>query len=425
MKAPVTDEDNWLSQFTYLIKYVVAILLVALSLYVSSASPKAFDTYYPTVLRYCAVAVGLAILMYGLYQILTRLGVRREAATGYALILPWLLGFLIWQVFPIGLSFYLSFTEYNLLWDSPRSLEDSLFNYKKALSFRVIELEEGERLSVKKLGKMEGPIPPSERVVRYKELDTVEIFGKRYALAAADPFFWKGLWLTLRYAFFSIPLGLAGALAIAMLLNQAIKGVGFWRTLYYLPAVLPAAAVALLWYWIFAPNSGLLNWLLNPLYEVLGWSRPGWFSDPSLVLPSFVIMGMWGIFGTNTVVLLASLKNIPPSLYEAAAIDGANNWVKFRRVTIPMISPALFYVLVLNTIAALQVFTIQAFIPTDRTDGWFVNWLIYNEAFNFGRMGYASALGWMMAVLIIVLTLMVFRTSAAWVFYEGRKEKET
>ncbi len=153
---------------------------------------------------------------------------------------------------------------------------------------------------------------------------------------------------------FSIPLGLIGALGVALLLNQKIKGVGFWRTLYYLPAVLPAAAVALLWFWLFAPDSGLINWALGPIYDLLNTKPLGWFTDKNLVLPSFVIMSLWGIFGANTVILLAGLKNIPPDLYEAAAIDGAGNWVKFRRITIPMLSPALFYNLIMGTIAALQ-----------------------------------------------------------------------
>lgn len=413
------------SQREQLLRHMLIASTITGVVYIGQVYPAVFGTYYPTFLRYSGVAAGLALLMYIIYQVLVGLGVKREAATGYALIMPWVVGFLVFNAFPIGLSFYLSFTEYDILWDTPKSLEDPFFNYKKALSIKIIELEEGERLSVRKMGQMEGPIPDSEgRALRYKELDIIEIFGRRYGIVATDAFFWKGLWLTLRYALFSIPLGLIGALAVALLLNQAVKGVGFWRTLYYVPAVLPAAAVALLWFWLFAPDSGLINWLFQPFYDLMGWERPGWFTDPDLVLPSFVIIGLWGIFGANTVILLAALKNIPPSLFEAAAIDGAGTWIKFRRITIPMISPALFYNLVTNTIAALQVFTIQAFIPTERTDGWFINWLIYNEAFNFGRMGYASALGWMLAILIMVLTLLIFRSSAAWVFYEGARRDE-
>lgn len=384
-----------------------------------TADPGALNTYSSTLLRYVAVAIGLGILMFGIYRLLRRAGIRNEPATGFTLVVPWIVGFLIFTVFPIGLSFYLSFTEYNILWDKPRQLEDPLFNYKRALSIRIVELPEGER-PIQVLGTMDGPTPET---VRFREVDRFSLGDKTYLIGAADGYFLKGLWLTLRYAVISVPLGMIGALAVALLLNQNIRGVGYWRTLYYLPAVLPAAAVALLWFWLFAPNSGLINWFLSPIYDVLGMDRLGWFTDENLILPSFVIMGMWGIFGANTVILLAGLKNIPKDLYEAASIDGAGNWRKFWNVTIPMLSPALFYNLVTNTIGALTVFTQQAFITTDRQDGWFVNWFLYNEAFNFGRMGYASALGWMLAVLIILLTLLIFRSSAAWVFYEGARQE--
>ena len=384
-----------------------------------SADPGAFNTYYPTFLRYIAVAIGLGLLMYGVYRLLRRAGAKHEPATGFTLVLPWIVGFLIFTVFPIGLSFYLSFTEYNILWDEPRPLEDPLFNYKRALSIKVVELPEGER-PLQVLGTMEGPTPET---VRYRELDRFRLGDKTCVIGATDGNFLKAIWLTLRYAVLNVPLGMLGALAVALLLNQNIKGVGFWRTLYYLPAVLPAAAVALLWFWLFAPNSGLINWFLSPLYKLLDIPPAGWFTDKNLVLPSFIIMGMWGVFGANTVILLAGLKNIPKDLYEAASIDGAGTWKKFRHVTIPMLSPALFYNLVTNMIASLTIFTQQAFIPTDRQDGWFVNWFIYNEAFNFGRMGYASALGWMLAVMIILLTLLVFPSSAALVFYEGTRRE--
>lgn len=382
--------------------------------------PGAFATYYPTLLRYIAVAVALAALMYGVYRLLIGLGAKREAATGFSLILPWIVGFLGFVLFPICLSFYLSFTEYNVLWDKPKSLEDPLFNYRRALTLKIVELKSGER-PLQALGTLDSPSPET---VRFRELSRFTWRDKTYLVGATDPYFYKALSLTLRYAVFNIPLGLLGALGVALLLNQKVKGVGFWRTLYYLPAVLPAAAVALLWFWLFAPDSGLINTLLKPIYSLLDAKPLGWFTDSSLVLPSFVIMGLWGVFGANTVILLAGLKNIPSELYEAAAIDGAGNWVKFRHITLPMLSPALFYNLITGTIAALQIFTQQAFIPTKREDGWFVNWFVYNEAFNFGRMGYAAALGWMLTILIVIFTLFIFRSSSAWVFYEGARRKE-
>lgn len=384
--------------------------------------PGAFNSYYPTLLRYAGVAVVMALTIFITYRALRALGVKHEAATGFSLITPWIVGRIVLTAFPILLSFYLGFTEYNILWDRPKALDDPLFNYKRALSFKIVEFDKNERVSIAKLGKLEAEGPD---IVRYRELDSVVIGDTRYVLAASDAFLWKGVWLTVRYAFFSIPLGLIAALGVALLLNQSIKWVGIWRTLYYLPAVLPAAATALLWWWLFAPNSGLINWALGPIYSLLDMEKLGWFTDKDLVLPSFVIMSLWGVFGANTVILLAGLKGIPPDLYEAAAIDGAGAWTKFRRITIPMLSPALFYNLIMGTIAALQLFTEQAFIPTDRADGWFVNWFIYNEAFNFGRMGYASAIGWIYAVMLIGLTMIVFRSSTAWVFYEGAREEHT
>lgn len=381
--------------------------------------PGAWNSYYPTLFRYGGVALGLLVIIYLTYRGLRLLGVGREAATGFALITPWLVGRIVLTAFPILLSFYLGFTEYNILWDRPKSLADPLFNYKRALSIKIVEFDKDERVSIAKLGRLDADGPD---IVRYRELDNFVIGDTKYVIAATDVFLIKAVWLTLRYAIFAIPLGLVAALGVALLLNQSVRGVGFWRTLYYLPAVLPAAATALLWWWLFAPRSGLINWALGPVYDLTNSDYLGWFTDKDLVLPSFVIMSLWGVFGANTVILLAGLKSIPPDLYEAAAIDGAGSWVKFRRITIPMLSPALFYNLIMGTIAALQLFTEQAFIPTDREDGWFVNWFIYNEAFTFGRMGYASAVGWLYAVLVIVLTMVVFRSSQAWVFYEGARE---
>jgi len=385
------------------------------------ADPGAFNSYYPTFLRYIATALVLGLIIYLTYKGLRRVGVKAEAATGFALIMPWIIGRILLLLFPILLSFYLGFTEYNVLWDSPKKLEDPFFNYKQALSFKIVTFDKDERVSIAALGQLDSSGP---RVVRYRELSSIVLGDKRYVIAATDVYLWKGIWLTLRYAVLSIPLGIAGALAVALLLNQNIRGVGYWRTLYYLPAVLPAAAVALLWFWLFAPNRGLINWALSPIYDLTNTEPLGWFTDKKLVLPSFVIMSLWGIFGANTVILLAGLKNIPPDLYEAAAIDGAGTLVKFRHITIPMLSPTLFYTLIMGVIGALQLFTEQAFIPTNREDGWFVNWFLYNEAFNFGRMGYASAVGWLYAILIILITLVVFRSSAAWVFYEGARDKE-
>ena len=328
----------------------------------------AWETYYPTLLRWFAVGGGILGLMLLLYRVLRALGVKHEAATGYSLIMPWMLGFLIWTLYPFFSSLYLSFTEFNIFQ------------------------------------------PP-----KWVGLDQyIKMFTQ-------DRFFWANFRLTIFYAAVSVPLGLAGAMGVALLLNRDVKGMGVWRTIYYLPAVLPAAAVALLWRWMLSPTSGLINLLLKPIYQLLNAEPLAWFTDPKLVLPSYVIMGMWGVFGANSVILLAGLKNIPQHLYEAADLDGANAWHKFRNVTIPMLSSTMFYNLITGIIGALQIFTQAFFIPRARRNLTFLNVSIYEQAFSYRHMGYASAQAWFLLVVILLITLLVFRSSAAWVYYEGER----
>lgn len=328
----------------------------------------AVDLYLPTLLRWLALGGVVIATVYLTNMGLQRAGVRRETARGIALIMPWILGFLIFQLYPFAYSFFLSFTEYNIF-QPPQWV--GLENYREIVS------------------------------------DQRE--------------FWPSLRLTLFYAALNVPLGMAGALGVALLLNQDVKGIGIWRTIYYLPAVLPAAAVALLWRWMFSPESGLINFALRPIYALAGSQPLQWFTDPGLVLPAFVIMGMWGVFGANAVILLAGLKNIPRHLYEAADLDGANNAQKFWFVTLPMISSTLFYTLVTGIIGALQIFTQAFFINIPRRAGTFMNVLIFREAFEFRHMGYASALAWVLMAIILVITIFVFRSSAAWVYYESGK----
>jgi multiple sugar transport system permease protein len=248
------------------------------------------------------------------------------------------------------------------------------------------------------------------------------IGGQNYVdMFTNDSDFWPSVSLTLFYAALNVPIGMAGALGVALLLNRNVKGIGLWRTIYYLPAVLPAAAVALLWRWMFSPGSGLINFFLQPLYTVINIEPLQWFTEPRLVLPAFVIMGTWGVFGANAVILLAGLKNIPQHLYESAEIDGAATIQKFWFITLPMLSSTLFYTLITGIIGSLQIFTQAFFIDIPRRAGTFMNVLIYQEAFAFRNMGYASALAWFLLLIILVLTLLVFRSSALWVHYEGAK----
>lgn len=325
------------------------------------------EWYGATLLRYVGVAVGIGVLMWLTHRGLRRLGIRRESAMGLTLILPWLLGFLIWNLYPIVASLYFSFTDYNIL-QPPEWV--GIDNYQTMLT--------------------------------------------------ADPSFWPSVQLTMTFALISVPLGLAGSVLAAILLNQGVRGVGLWRTLFYLPAVLPAFIVALLWRLLLLPTrSGLINGVSEPVWSLFSDTPPGWFLDADLVLWSFVIMSFWGIFGANTVIMLAGLKNIPRDLYDAASVDGAGTLSKFRYVTIPQLTPTLFYLLVMGVIGAVQTFDQPQFVQLPAGSPNFLNVLVYTEAFAFSKMGYGAALAWFMFAVILLLTLAIFRSSSAWVYYEA------
>lgn len=369
--------------------------------------PGAFQSYWPTLVRYALVAVGIGVIMFAVYQVQIAFGVKREAATGRALVMPWVIGFLIFNVFAIGASLYLSFTEYNLF-KAPEWVGTQ--NYQELFSLQLAPLESRDQRSSDALPR------------RYKEILRIEVGSGGVVLGAKEDGFWRAMRLNLPYALLNVPLGLVGALGVALLLNQKVRGLSFWRVLFYLPAVLPAVAMALLWRWMFS-QTGIINTLVAPLYSVMNIETPRWFTDPSYAMPAFIIIGLWGVFGANSVILLAGLKGIPQELYEAAAIDGAGAWAKFRHVTLPMLSPSLFYNLVTSTIAALQIFEVAAFIPTSDAVGTFLNWQVYQEAFNFRNMGMASAMAWVMLLIILALTALIFRSSSAWVFYQGAREE--
>lgn len=333
--------------------------------------------YSSTFLHWVLVGLAIGLVMLGTYWLCRMIGLRSQPATGYAMVMPWLLGFVIFNLFPFGASLYLSFTNYNLF-QPPKWI--GLANYDNLFN--------------------------------------------------SDPNFWPSIRLTVLYAVLSVPLGMVGSLFTALLLNQKVKGLGIWRTIYYLPAVLPAAATALLWRWMFNPDSGLINAAIGifflPIHLLTGLDapKPGWFNDEHLVLPSFVLMSIWGVFGTQTVIMLAGLKNIPQHLYEAAKIDGANVITQFRHVTIPMLTPTLFYTLIMAVIGAMQTFTAPLFIDTPQEAGIFMQVYIYLQAFTRQKMGYASALAWVLLVMILVLTLVVFRSSSLWVYYEGETRND-
>ena len=253
--------------------------------------------------------------------------------------------------------------------------------------------------------------------------------GGNFAEMAHDDRFWKSLSVTLLYTLFSVPLGVAGSLALALLLNTKIKGQSVFRTLFYLPAVASAVAASLIWLRLFNPESGLLNYLLaalhlNPLMGALGLTDPSkgyvnWLGSEKTALGSLVVMSLWGI-GGGMVIYLAGLQGIPQSYYEAADLDGANVWQKFRHVTLPLLTPTIFFTLIIGVIASFQTFT-QGFVMTQggpNNATLFYALYLYQNAFQFLKMGYASALAWILFLIILAFTAVQMKMSG-WVHYEG------
>ena len=285
-----------------------------------------------------------------------------ENISGWLFALPWILGFLAFSLVPICYSFYYSLTDYNLLQE-----------------------------------------PWFMGLQNYKDM----FFG--------DKLFWKSLGNTFYYVFISVPLGMAVGLAIAMLLNNDVKGIALFRTLYYLPSVVPMVANCLLWIWIFNPNYGLFFYM----FKAVGLQSPNWLSDPNMAKFSLILMSLWGS-GSGMIIYLAGLKNIPSMYYEAAALDGARAYQRFLHVTLPLLSPTLFFQLIMGMIGAFQVFT-QAFVMTGggpNNSTMFFVYYLYNNAFRFWKMGFASALAWVLFVIIMIFTGINFLVSKYWVNYD-------
>ena len=285
---------------------------------------------------------------------------QRETIEFYLFILPWVIGFLVFTLGPMVSSLHLSFTDYTLL--AP--------------------------------GKWVG-------------IDN-------YTALSADPLFWQSLKVTITYTVMALPAQMLTALLLALLLNQHVRGISVFRVIFYLPAVISGVAVSLLWVWIFNPSFGLINALLAQV----GIKGPGWIFDVGWALPSFVLMSLWGVGGTM-MIFLAALQGIPGHLYEAAEMDGAGEWTKFWHITVPMVTPAVFFNLVTGIIGTFQVFT-QAYVMTGGgpvNSTLFYVLYLYRNAFEYLKMGLASSMAWILLVLVLALTWLAFRTSA-WVYYE-------
>jgi multiple sugar transport system permease protein len=286
---------------------------------------------------------------------------------GYLFLLPWLIGFFGLTLGPTLASLYLAFTDFDLL-TPPRWVGLGNFEYMFTLDER----------------------------------------------------FWQALYVTFYYVVWSVPLKLIVALAIAMVLDKGIRGVGIYRALFYLPSLLGASvAVAVLWRQLFE-SEGIVNRLL----ALVGYQGEAWLNDPDYALWTLIILAVWQ-FGSPMVIFLAGLRQIPTDLYEAASIDGASKRRQFFKITLPLLAPVIFFNMVLQTIEAFKAFT-QAFIISGGTGGpidatLFYTLYIYQEAFANFRMGYASALAWVLLVIIGIFTAVSFLTSKYWIYYEDAR----
>lgn len=287
-----------------------------------------------------------------------------EALWAYVFLLPWIVGLVVFWAGPILASLVFSFTRYDVL--SP-PVFIGIDNFRDALF--------------------------------------------------ADELVWPSLGRTFSFSLAVIPISLAGSLVLAMLLNRGLSGTNAYRTLFFLPSLTPAVATALLWQWVLHPTIGPVNAVLS----AVGIKGPGWLTSADWALPSLVIMSLWNSIGSNRMLIfLAALQGVPEQLLEAAQIDGAGTWAKFRHVTLPMISPSILFNLVMGVIGALQVF-VSAFVTTAGGPSyatWFFALHIYNQAFKYFRMGYGSALAWMFVVILLVFTYLQMNYSRRWVYYE-------
>lgn len=307
----------------------------------------------------------------------------KQNASSYVFLLPWLLGFLVLTVYPMGYSLWLGFTDYDF--SQPTMTQWIGFgNYLKMFG-SVFNLKEF--------------VASSGEAIR------------------VDPYYIKSLSVTFTYVFVSVPLKLAFALGVAMLMNQKLRGVPFYRAVYYIPTLLGGSvAIAVLWRKLFEKDG-----LVNGVLAMIGFTDlPGWITNPKFALWTLVLLTVWQ-FGSSMIIFLAGLKQIPQEFYEAASVDGASKVRQFFAITIPLLSPVILFNLVMQMIGAFQAFT-QAYIIGGGRGGVLNSTLFYTlhlyiQGWTYREMGYASAMAWVLLLIIGVLTALVFRTSGSWVSY--------
>ncbi len=286
----------------------------------------------------------------------------------WVFVAPWIIGFLGFSLYPILSSFYYSFTEYNLF----------------------------------KPGRWIG-------LQNYNEL-------------LHSALFYKALYNTVFYAVFGVGLQLLIGLSTALMLNMKVRGQAIYRTLVFLPSVMPPLATSLLWLWLLNPKYGIINHFLSFLHL----PEPLWLVSAAWTKPALILMSLWGV-GTTTIIYLASLSDVPEMYYEAMDMDGAGSWDKFRHITLPIISPVTFFQLISGIIAAFSIFTPAFVLTTGQTTVGgpsnsllFYSVYIYQQGFQFLKFGYASALAWVLLLIVMLITYVVYRTSKSWMHYGGR-----
>ncbi len=295
---------------------------------------------------------------------------KHEERIAYLFLSPWLIGLVVFWIGPIVASFILSMTDWYII-----------------------------------------STPTWVGLDNYREM----FFNDRQ--------FGQSLGVTLKYTLMSVPLYLAAGLGLSLLLNLKLRGMNIFRTILFIPAVLSGVAVAILWVSLLNPDVGAVNWVLRQLGIV---NPPRWLGSPTWAVPAMVLVGLWSV-GGGAIIYLAGLQNIPPQLYEAALVDGAGAWQKFRHITWPMLTPTMLYVLLTSLIGSFQVFDV-AWILGGSQGGvggslrfYLIN--LWNQGFRDGRMGYASALAWVLVVIAAGIILAIFRTSGRWVYYEYEPDK--
>lgn len=302
-------------------------------------------------------------------------GTLRNTAYGLLFAAPWIIGFILFYGYPILASLVYSFHDYNGL---------------QVAAFVGFD--------------------------NYTEM-----------LRGSDPQFWASVYNTTYYTFIAVPAAVAFALTIALMLNLKIRGQFVYRTIYFIPVLVPEVALSIVWLQMFNPQYGFVNSIIEGLGAMLGqqWVGPGWLTTQSWAKPTMVIMNMW-LVGQAVVIYLAGLQDVPQDMYDAASVDGANAWHKIRYVTVPMITPVIFFNLVISMIAATQFFTqpyvLTGGLGTPANSLMFYVMMLYRQAFVFFKLGVASALAWMLFLAILVVTFIIFKSSNRWVHYAGESK---